>query len=565
MALPRENNHRQRIAFLAIMLLLLLASGLALLASGYRSSGNEQETKARRVLPNTDVSPYGANFFLTQEVEEWKLKKTLQMAQDAGIGWARQQFPWVEIEPQKGKFVDERTQRSTWGKFDHIVELCDSYGIRVISRLDAPPVWARSQPGLGRGPLHEPSDFGDFVYAFVSHFKGRIQYIQLWNEPNLWYEWGDNTPDARQYVEMLRIGFQRAKEADPSVFVVSAPLAQTLERSPRAVPDLDYLEEMYREGAKEYFDILGANAFGFDRPPDDPASPQALNFARAELLREIMVRNGDAGKPVWLGEYGWNASPEGYPPEWYIWRRVNEEQQAEYTARGIQKARAEWDWVGVVNIWYFRQVGLIPPDRSEYYFRLVDVDFTPRLAIHAIKRDAKSLSLAGPGYYEETAPPVTTLGSWQRPVEAQASGGSYLATSTAGASVGFSFFGDTLRLITAKGPQGGMLQVTVDGREANALPRDKRGRAILDLYSPIPYWQEGVVVARGLGPGEHKARLTASGDRNPAATGNRCVIDALEVLAGGTPAWYYWAWGLVLAGLVLDLGLLWTHRKRRST
>ena len=43
--------------------------------------------------------------------------------------------------------------------------------------------------------------------------------------------------------------------------------------------------------------------------------------------------------------------------------------------RGIEWARAHWPWLGVVNIWYFRQVGDVPPDRAAYYFALVDPEF----------------------------------------------------------------------------------------------------------------------------------------------------------------------------------------------
>ena len=37
-----------------------------------------------RSIPNTDVNPLGANFFLDREVELWKREQTLKMAQDAG-------------------------------------------------------------------------------------------------------------------------------------------------------------------------------------------------------------------------------------------------------------------------------------------------------------------------------------------------------------------------------------------------------------------------------------------------------------------------------------------------
>ncbi len=55
--------------------------------------------------------------------------------------------------------------------------------------------------------------------------------------------------------------------------------------------------------------------------------------AGSNLLREIAVRNGDSEKPIWLNEYGWNASPEDFDPEALIWSRVSEADQAQWTAK----------------------------------------------------------------------------------------------------------------------------------------------------------------------------------------------------------------------------------------
>src|SRR5712692_2288690 len=66
-----------------------------------------------RLIPDTDVNPYGANFFLDREVEDWKRDRTVRMAREGGITWAKQQFSWEEIEKRKNQF--------DWGKADQIV------------------------------------------------------------------------------------------------------------------------------------------------------------------------------------------------------------------------------------------------------------------------------------------------------------------------------------------------------------------------------------------------------------------------------------------------------------
>ncbi len=332
-------------------------------------------------IPYTDVNPHGANFFLDREVEHWKQEKTLQMAREAGITWIKQQFSWEEIEPQrKGEF--------DWAKYDRIVDLAEQYGMQIIARLDRPPDWTRQDNRFKTRPPDDLADYGDFVYAFVERYRGRVGYVQIWNEPNLTAEWGFERVDAVAYTRLLEVAYRRAKEADAGIVVLSAPLAITLEDASMRGNhnDLIFLEQMYQAGAGDYFDILSSNAFGLDLPPEDPPAPDRLNFRRVELQREIMERYGDERKPVWINEYGWNSAPASFPDDILTWERVTEAQQAEYTVRGIAWARQHWPWLGVVNIWYFRQVGDIPPDRPAYYFALVDPEFNTRPVYEAVRQ-----------------------------------------------------------------------------------------------------------------------------------------------------------------------------------
>ena len=109
-----------------------------------------------------------------------------------------------------------------------------------------------------------------------------------------------------------------------------------------------------------------------------------------------MVSNGDTNKAVWFNEYGWNASPTTLSQEEQLhWRRVDPDAQAQWTAEGIQYALDHWPWSGVFFIWYFRQVGDIPQDKAEYYFRLVDPDFALQPVYKAVRR-AAGRSTAGP-------------------------------------------------------------------------------------------------------------------------------------------------------------------------
>ncbi len=364
-------------------------AGAGVLAAALASAGClPGQQRAPRTIPHSNVNPWGTNTFLHKEVEQWKKERTFKMIKDAGIGWIKQQFPWEELEqPRKGQFYDTKYGQVTWDKFDGMVKLAEEHGTKVIARLDRPPAWARADKTNPERPPENFDDFGDFVHAVASRYKGKVNHFQVWNEPNLGEEW-TGKPDAAEYVRLLKIAYGRIKQANPEAVVLSAPLAINLEQGPIHLNELDFLDQMYAAGAKQFFDVLSANAYGMDKPPADPPSKTVLNFRRVELLRQVMEKNGDSNKAVWFNEFAWNASPKEMAKEDLIWQRVTEQQQADWTVEAVQRAQRDWPWAGVFCTWYFRHVGDIAPSRSDYYFRLVDPDFTPRPVYNAIRAAA---------------------------------------------------------------------------------------------------------------------------------------------------------------------------------
>jgi hypothetical protein len=317
----------------------------------------------------------GIHTRLTDEVEEWKIKRTLEMVREMGAPWIVEYFPWGYIEPQKDHF--------DWKHADMVVDHARRQGLTVIARIDFVPDWARPPETTFRYLDEEHyRDYADFVYAFVAHFKGHIRHFIIWNEPNLAFEWGYRRPDPASYTRLLKMSYLRAKEANPDALILTAGLAPTLapEGSEWGMNDLEYLQKMYDAGAKDYFDILAIHAYGWKFPPDDPADSEVINFARAELAHEVMVRNGDGAKPAIITEGGWNDHPR--------WTKaVRPSQRIAYTIRAYEKAQAEWPWCQAVALWAFRYPW---PTRSfKDYFVFVNTDFTPRLIYLEVQRYAR--------------------------------------------------------------------------------------------------------------------------------------------------------------------------------
>ena len=355
------------------------------------------ETADSAVARPRIANPLGVNTFLEQDVTLEARQHSLAMIHEAGFGWIRQQFPWSSIEPvTKGQFIDRVIHVDTWQVYDSIVDLAEQYDVQVIARLDTSPPWARLGNDWMDTPPDNFDDFGDFVELVARRYKGRIKYYQIWNEPNLAIEWGNRPVDAQAYVRLLRVGFERIKRVDPDAVVLAASLSPTVEESDQALNELIYLQHMYDSGAAGYFDIMSVQAYGLRNGPDDRRLDLGdVNFSRPLLVRELMVRNGDAAKPVWASEVGWNSQPPSVaaPP---TFGQVSEELQARYTVRALERARTEWPWMGVMNIWFFRRPHQDEWDQPFFYFRMVDPDFTPRPVWWAVRDYAHQQGYASP-------------------------------------------------------------------------------------------------------------------------------------------------------------------------
>jgi hypothetical protein len=299
----------------------------------------------------------------------------LSLVSDAGFDWVVQVFSWREMARWRGLY--------DWEHPDAVVRGAEYFNLKLAARLDQHPDWARAEPA-DNGPPDDLSDYGDFVYAVASRYKGQIEGYVIWNEPNLAIEWGGDDPDPEAYVEMLKVAYTRIKEADPGALVVSAGLAPTNEQSTQALDDRLFLERMYQAGAEQYFDVLGAHAYGLGHPPDDPyGAHQGLNISRIHDLREIMVAHGDADKPVWITELGWTTSSS----EEQARQAVTPEEQADYLVETYRQAREEWPWCTLLTVW---NVGVgIPGDEKTMGYGIIKPESGPSPAYFALKEMPK--------------------------------------------------------------------------------------------------------------------------------------------------------------------------------
>jgi hypothetical protein len=478
----------------------------------------QPQTAPDMAVAHAGVNPFGINVFLNQEVEPEKRERSVRMIAEAGFHWLRQEFPWEDIEIHgKGDFQDRRHEpyRSAWDKYDHIVDLAEKYGLEVVPRLSNPPAWTRALTNtIGeKAPPDDLADWGDYVYTVVSRYKGRVHYYQLWNEPNIYPEWGEQPVDPEGYTRLLCKGYARAKEADRDIVIISGALAPTVSLDPGPGPALGlnefiFLQRMYDAGAGACFDIMAVNDYMlWSGPTDHRSRPLNINFSRPMFIRDIMVANGDAAKPIWVSEMNSNAVPNdpaniagvgGYG-------LVTPEQQARYAPLAYQRAMEEWPWVGVVNFWFFKRADDSEKNQSWYYFRMVEPDFTPLPVYDAMREYIANLKpTLYPGYHQENHWALTYEGEWvignrrlqrvSEPAPSAAEGSAladYRQATEPGATVSFAYEGAALTLVP--GPGAGEIEVSVDG----GAPRR------------VSLSGEPVQLVGGLGRARHEVVLTA--------------------------------------------------------
>jgi len=340
-------------------------------------------TEPFAVIDHADVNPYGINTFLHQEVEPAKREQQLKLIAEAGFHWIRQEFPWQDIEiAGRGDFIDRRNDPNgvdAWAKYDNIVDLAEKYHIEIIARISSPPVWSRAKAENETGTFAPPDNYDDYAHfaaALADRYKGRITYFQIWNEPNIYPEWGNYPINPEEYTKLLCNAYHAIKAVNPDAVILSAALAPTTEIQDGTLNDYLFLQRMYGAGAGECFDILSAQGYGlWSGPTDHRARPFIINFARNQYLRDIMVRNGDSHKAIWISEMNWNVAPGDVPASY---GRATLDQQARWAPLAYERAQKDWPWVGVIAFWYFKRADdeWLKARRPEAYFQMSAPDFT---------------------------------------------------------------------------------------------------------------------------------------------------------------------------------------------
>ncbi len=193
-----------------------------------------------------------------------------------GVDWVREEFTADRLH---------RYTRGTyhWARYDRVVYKERHAGFHILGLLDYNNTWD------GRDHAYMPhylmpkliSDFAQYVYAIVRHYRGVIQDWQIWNEPDLHQFWHPY-PNPVDYAHLLARAYEAVKQANPNATVV---LGGPSGADPHP---LTFIHDVAAAGGK--FDVVSV------QPYEDVPDLRLLSEVRA--LKAYR-------KPIWFTEMGW--------------------------------------------------------------------------------------------------------------------------------------------------------------------------------------------------------------------------------------------------------------------
>lgn len=218
----------------------------------------------------------------------------LDKIREAGGTATHGSFDWVDIEKVRGTY--------DWSQADERIDDITERGLAIYAYIGNTPDWARANPSLPghRTPPAEEyaEDFERFCTAVAERYKGRVDRFFFWNEPNgcSWVNEGCGNSDGFPlYTKWLKRAFTALKKGNPDCLVG----AGVLDYNEGVKRGYEYIEGMYREGARDFFDAIVIHPYNKNRD---------VHWEAIHDTRRVMVENGDAAKAIWINEYGWPSS-----------------------------------------------------------------------------------------------------------------------------------------------------------------------------------------------------------------------------------------------------------------
>ena len=303
----------------------------------------------------------------------------LNSSQSMGVGILRFDINWVSIQAGGPTSYN-------WAPQDAVVKGALARGIQILGDIAYTPTWARPAGTTDKYAPTNVSDYGNFCKATAQHFSPMgVHAYEVWNEPNTAGMF-QPAPDVVKYTAMLKACYTAIKSVDPNSTVVTGGTAPAgkynASGSSSTINGINWLEGIYANGGKGYFDAVGHHPYSYPYDPSTVADWSAWYqmFGTTPSLRSVMIAHGDGNKQIWGTEWGMptnGPSGSGY---------VSEATQASQTAEAY-KMWTSYSWTGPLFMYEGRDNGTDTSTR-ENFFGVLRYDWSQKPVFAAYKSAA---------------------------------------------------------------------------------------------------------------------------------------------------------------------------------
>jgi hypothetical protein len=213
-----------------------------------------------------------------------------------GADWVRLWALWQDMEPAPGQY-----NAHLISVMNGRIAALKARGVKVLVVVHRAPAWASGGRG-GIAPPSNPATFGAFMGQIAQRVPGADAW-ELWNEPDSGEFW-EGGADPAAYAALLRSAYPAIKAAQPGDAVVTGGMVGN---------NMDFLAGLYANGAQGSFDAVAVHtdtACLTSGPDayyrDERGRVGRYTFSAYREVHAVMTDHGDAAKPIWMTEMGWN-------------------------------------------------------------------------------------------------------------------------------------------------------------------------------------------------------------------------------------------------------------------
>jgi hypothetical protein len=317
-----------------------------------------------RPVVSPDNNDIGISVNGLTTTSEDQINNEFKSISNIGFRWIRTDFIWSEIQPDKNS--DFR-----WEKYDQIVNTAHKYNLNVLGILDYAPKWDSSPSCTTSCAPVNDSYFASFASTTAKHFNTRVTTWEIWNEENSVYSWSPK-PNALSYSVLLKLSYNAIKKVEPNDFVLMGGLA-VVSGPYDPLDTLTFLDQLYEDGSRNYFDALAYHPYTFPETPLDRNN----GWSQITTIHKLMTRYGDGNKAIWVTEYG---APTNGPKGMYVSQAM---QAAD--VKDAYYSLTRFSWLKHF-FWYTFQDKSTGKYTNQKYFGIISSNNKPKLAYYVWKK-----------------------------------------------------------------------------------------------------------------------------------------------------------------------------------